>query len=201
MRAVTLPRRSRVEPNEDRKPIRFAFDFRKALQAAAVLARREPSRTISRMRLLKLLYIADREALKEIGRPITGDRLAALENGPVLSGFYDIVKGESQRSAVFEEHFAGIGYQVKLAKSPGMGALNRWEIRKLTAVSDRYRDVDDWALSEETHQFPEWRKNQAGKSSRPIPVEDVLEAVGRASKADNVAKNAQVSKAIAKLWR
>jgi len=35
--------------------------------------------------LLKLLYLADRDALKEIERPITGDRYFSLKNGPVLS--------------------------------------------------------------------------------------------------------------------
>ena len=182
------------------KPIRFAFDFRKAVQAAAVLAKREPCEMISRMRLLKLLYIAEREALKEIGQPITGDSLAALENGPILSGFYDIIKGEAERSIVFEKYFTSAGYQLKLTKSPGVGALNRWEIRKLHAVSDRYRDVDDWALSEETHGFPEWKKNNRGKSSGPIPVEDVLNAVGCSAHTAKVAENAQVAKAITELW-
>jgi hypothetical protein len=32
----------------------------------------------------KLLYLADRESLKKTGRPITGDRVVAMEHGPVL---------------------------------------------------------------------------------------------------------------------
>ncbi|HEY3325417.1 MAG TPA: Panacea domain-containing protein [Planctomycetota bacterium] len=182
------------------QPIRFAFDFRKTLQAAAVLAKLEPCEIISRMRLLKLLYIADRDALRETGSPITGDKLAALQNGPILSGLYAIIRGETQRSAVFEKYFAAVGYYVKLRKSPGLGALNRWEIRKLKAISERFKGTDDWALSEVSHGFPEWQKNNPGQSSRPIPVEDVLEAVGMADRAQKIAVSAQRAKAIAELW-
>jgi hypothetical protein len=37
------------------------------------------------VRLLKLLYIADREMMAEAGAPVTGDRAVAMDHGPVLS--------------------------------------------------------------------------------------------------------------------
>jgi uncharacterized phage-associated protein len=182
------------------RAIRFMFDHRKTLQAAALLTKREPESIISRMRLLKLLYIADREALAEIGRPITGDRLAAMKKGPVLSGFYDIIKGESVHSRHFETYFWQSGFRVGLRKSPGVGLLNRYEVRKLQDVSERFEKLDDEDLSEITHGFPEWKRHQRGDSSEHIPVEDVLEAVGRAGKAGKVREKAEVAKAIAELW-
>jgi uncharacterized phage-associated protein len=36
------------------------------------------------MRLLKLLYIAERETLGRTGRPIVGGPVTAMERGPVL---------------------------------------------------------------------------------------------------------------------
>jgi uncharacterized phage-associated protein len=156
----------------------FAFDFEKTLQAAAELLRHEPHTQMSRIRLLKLLYIADREALKETGRPITGDAVVAMRHGPVLSRLYDIVKGESSDSPAFDGCVTQQGYQLFLAKDPGKGRLNRYEVRKLKEVSERYRERDEWAISEETHGFPEWEKNDPGDSSRPIPLEDILSAVG-----------------------
>ena len=41
----------------------YRFNISKAIEAAGVLLREEPSRRMSRIRLLKLLYIADRESL------------------------------------------------------------------------------------------------------------------------------------------
>jgi uncharacterized phage-associated protein len=50
------------------------------------------------VRLLKLLYIADREMMAEAGAPITGDRAVAMDHGPVLSHVYDLVKGKAARA-------------------------------------------------------------------------------------------------------
>ena len=56
---------------------------------------------------------------------------------------------------------------------------------KLQEIAKRYEDQDEWDLSQHTHEFPEWQKNEAGKSCRPIPLEDILQAVDRvAERAD-----------------
>src|SRR5438105_4403367 len=65
----------------------FKFNLKKTVQAAAEFLRHEPGKQMSRLRLIKLLYIADREALLETGRPITSDTIVAMKHGPVLSRF------------------------------------------------------------------------------------------------------------------
>jgi uncharacterized phage-associated protein len=62
----------------------FRFHFDRTLQASAYLLHLRKGR-MSQLRLLKLLYIADREWLAESGYPITGDHARALKNGPVLT--------------------------------------------------------------------------------------------------------------------
>ena len=62
----------------------FRFHFERALQASAYLLRLDRKK-MSYLRLLKLLYIADREWLAETGESITGDRAYAMKQGPVLS--------------------------------------------------------------------------------------------------------------------
>ena len=156
----------------------FRFDFDKTLQAAAELLRHEPHQQMSRIRLIKLLYIADREAIKETGRPITCDAVVAMKHGPVLSRLYDIIKGESLESPLFDEHIGQQGYQLFLKADPGKARLNRFEIRKLSAISARYSEYGDWDIAEETHGFEEWAKNNPGESACPIPMEDILAAVG-----------------------
>ena len=54
----------------------FHFDFDKTLQAAGVLLDADDKR-MEYMRLLKLLYVTDRESLAETGRTLTGDRAVA----------------------------------------------------------------------------------------------------------------------------
>jgi hypothetical protein len=57
--------------------------------------------------------------------------------------------------------------------------LSRREVEKLAEVNDRYRNVDDWSLSEATHEFQEWSKNYTEETVSPIPWADVLASQGK----------------------
>jgi uncharacterized phage-associated protein len=156
------------------------FNDTKVMQAAAVLLKTEPDKKMSRLRLLKLLYIADRESLIERSRPITGDHPAAMDHGPVLSRTYDLIKGRTLSAPQWDRHIQSLGRDVQLICDPGNGKLTRREIAKLQEVAQRYKDVNDWRVAEITHEFAEWIKNKPAKgSSNPIPLDDLLAAVGK----------------------
>jgi uncharacterized phage-associated protein len=169
----------------------YQFNLRKAIQAAAVLLREEPARRMSRMRLIKLLYIADRESLRETGEPITGDRAVAMQHGPVLSQVYDRIKGECPRLPEWEEFFASRGRDVEMVKGVPVDDLSRYEIETLQRVCRERADRQDWDVAEETHRFQEWIRNDPGTSARPIPLRDILEAVGRGPNADRIIAEAE----------
>ncbi len=161
--------------------MRFPFRLKKAIQAAGVLLRREPSRRMNCMRLLKLLYVAERESLREAGRPIIGDAVVAQKRGPVLSRTYDLIKGEDILAPEWSAVIRRDRYEVELVGDPGVAELSRFEIAVLNRVAETYADKDEWDMVEITHGFPEWKKNDPGDSSKPIPLEDILEAVGRSA--------------------
>jgi uncharacterized phage-associated protein len=156
----------------------FRFNFDKALQAAAVFLGLDGEQ-MERIRLLKLLYITDRELLAETGRTITGDRVVAMEHGPVLSQVYDLIKGEASRAGEWNHYIRTVGHRVELRKDPGRGELSRGEVQKITEVTDRFRNVDDWSLSELTHDFPEWSTHFVKGTSNSIPWRSVLAAQGK----------------------
>ena len=160
------------------------FDPLKVVQASAVVLRFH-GRRASRLRLLKILAIADREALAETLETITGDHLVAMDHGPVLSQTYDTLKGESVHSILWNRYIEQAGPQdLRLAFDPNVDLLSRYEIEKLEAICDRFRLNNDYELAEYTHTFPEWIKNCPPKgSSRPIPLDDVLGALGMADQA------------------
>src|SRR6266481_4115650 len=106
----------------------------KAIQAASVLLKTDRCKRMSYLRLIKLLYIADRESLKETGRKITRDRTVAMKNGPVLSGIYDLIKGRHEAADEWSQKIRKDGYQVELVDDPGSGQLSRYEIKKLREV-------------------------------------------------------------------
>ena len=163
----------------------FILDHQKALQAAAFLLTREGEMT--RIRLLKLLYLADRASLEETGRTITGDQVVAMEHGPVLSTVYDWIKHSNQEWSSIVENEGKHG--LRLVRDPGTGNLSRYDVRKLSEISDRYLELDEWEIVELTHQLPEWKKNDPGKSSKPIPLHDILEGLGKLYAEDEIVAN------------
>lgn len=159
--------------------MQLRFNFDRSLQASAHLLRLDGKR-MSYLRLLKLLYIADREWLVEAGESLTGDRAFAMRFGPVLSTIYDLIKGNGSKAGVWDDFIHTDGYAVTLVADPGRGELSKAIVHKLTEISERYRDLDEFELSELTHQFPEWAGHFVNDgSSHPIPWREMLEAQGR----------------------
>jgi len=70
-------------------------------------------------------------------------------------------------------------YNIRLINDPGIEELCPYEIKKLQEVWDKYHSKGEWEMVEITHEFPEWRKNDPGDSSKKIPLADILEAVGQ----------------------
>jgi len=185
----------------------FAFKFDKALQAAAVLLRRASAQQMTYLRLLKVLYIADRESIRQSGCPITGARVKAMKYGPVLSEVFDLIHGEHLRSPDWSACIQKNDYDVRLVRSrdPGVAALCRFEIDLLNRVADEHRSRGDWELVEYTHDFPEWIKNAPenapGESkANLIPLHDILEAVGRLDDKADIEENARVDQVFARLF-
>ncbi|MCA9161798.1 MAG: SocA family protein [Planctomycetales bacterium] len=158
----------------------YPFDLKKAIQATSVLLKEHEREQMEYLRLLKLLYIAERETIRETGRPIIGSRYVAMKNGPLHSRVYDLIKGEDIGSPDWGKFFRTVSIEIEQIEPADVDALSRFEIRKLKEVHDRYRNVDTWALVEETHALDEWRKNYPDPSqntSHLIPIEDVMSGV------------------------
>jgi uncharacterized phage-associated protein len=159
----------------------FTFEPLKTTQAAAFLLTLE-GRVMDRMRLLKLLYIVDRELLVSKGRTLTGDLAVAMNYGPVLSHTYDLIKGDEQSPADRNKFIRSVSRKLVLMGDPGRGELSRREVDKLEEVSNRFRGISTSGLSAFTHEFSEWSKNFVPDTSRPIPWTDALEGMCSAHK-------------------
>jgi uncharacterized phage-associated protein len=162
--------------------MRFPFNERKAAQAAAYLIKKRGGQ-VNYMKLIKMLYLADRMALLERGAPITGDRMMAMLKGPVLSAILDLITWGTRRGqqSVWSEYVSPpAAYDVTLAgefKIEDFDELSAKECRILDAIDARYGRVDKWALVDLTHELPEWRDPRG--SSYPIDPADILRAEGR----------------------
>jgi uncharacterized phage-associated protein len=131
------------------------------------------------MKLLKLLYLADRKALLELGRPITFDRYVSMKHGPVLSQVYDLMVAEEapEEHSYWREHVSGPDkYSVRLLGEAPRGALSPAQEGMIDEVYTEFGRMDRWKLVEFTHSLPEWQDPHG--SSPPIPLRDVLRAGG-----------------------
>lgn len=158
----------------------FPFDTQKTIQAIGVLLRCHRFSIASKLRILKLLYIADRESIKEAGRPMLGARAVAMDHGPLHSAALNLINGEHIDEPEFAQHFDKFGYMVQLCADPGVDRLSRYEIEKLQEVCERHGADNDWKLSHViTHSFQEWIANFQPGTSTTIPLESIIDAVGR----------------------
>ncbi len=179
----------------------FRFDSEKTLQAIGVLLSHSVNNKCDNyMRILKLLYIADRRSIAETGRPITGDRFVAMRRGPVLSRTYDIIKEVDSDSQEWSHYIERKRYDILLIDNPGIGNLSKYEIQLLQTICDENRNLDERDMVEKTHGFQEWKKNDPGNSMKPIPLSDVLEALGKQEDLPHIKKMAAESRAIKALF-
>lgn len=154
------------------------FEYDKAVQAAGILLRAHRGKQMSSLRLLTLLYLADRENLKSVARPIIGNHFVATEDGPQHREVRELLTSIPGEELSWSTYIHRDGYVVELVEDPGALALSPQEIEVLTTLADRYRARNDVELVELTRQFPEWQRNHVVNSSVAISITDVLDALG-----------------------
>lgn len=177
------------------------LNIKKAIQVVSTILHVHGNKEMSYLRLLKLMYIADRESIGETGQPITGDRVVAMEYGPVLSGVYSLIKkGDTTGWPVWSEYIRTRGYRIEQIKKIGNEKLSRYEIGKLRELTERYEDKTEWELVKITHEFPEWKQNDPGKSSKPIPLTHILAALGRSADESAIVQEAFDQQAFDRLF-
>jgi uncharacterized phage-associated protein len=159
--------------------MRLRFNERKATQSAARLLELRGGR-MSYLKLIKLLYLADREALLRWGRPITTDRFVSMERGPVLSRLLDLVSDgdDPGTPCIWAKHIsAPANFEVELTSEPGRDELSDAEIGLLDEIFKEHGKKNRWELVKLTHELPEWKDPQGG--AIPISVRDILRAGGK----------------------
>lgn len=159
--------------------MRLKYREDKATQAAAKLLDLNGGR-MSHMKLIKLLYLADRRALLQWGRPITFDWYVSMPHGPVLSFTLDKINADRDPSdpSYWHRHISERqGHEVALLAGAPKDQLSAAEEHLLGQVFEEFGRMDKWQLRAYSHTLPEWRDPQG--SSLPIEIRDIFLAEGR----------------------
>ena len=154
----------------------------KTAQVAAFFLAKAPGHRMPHLKLMKLLYLADRESMRETGYPMSWDRLVSMPHGPVLSTTLNLINGYVEPSpggwedwvADKEDHQVSLRREVT---TDDLDELSPVEIDILGRVWQRFGEMGAWEIRNWTHDHcAEWE--DANGSSRVIPYEKLAMAVG-----------------------
>lgn len=119
-----------------------------------------------KIKLVKLLYLADKYHLIRYGRTITDDDYYAMPYGPVGTTVKDVLSIDS-----FNMSEKGFKYSSKLLEkidknhfqaNPNARAtfdmLSETDKEALDFVIEHFGRMSSWKLKEYTHNYPEWYK-------------------------------------------
>lgn len=158
------------------------YTRQRAAQIAGYFLAKESSRRMPYMKLIKLMYLADREALARFGRSISDDRLVSMPRGPVLSATLDLLNGTTESDDWSQWIGAAARFQVELAKEgidrDSFDEISNAELAILDSVWKEFGHMTPFELQDWTHQHcAEWVDPNG--SSKPITKESILQALGR----------------------
>jgi len=160
----------------NRKP---SFNEKKATQAAAILLKLNNGH-MNYMKLIKLLYNIDREALKRWERPVTFDDFYSMPHGLVVSSTLD--KAEQQNPSVksyWDNYIITKDLEDYLVEDCGDEELSPSEINLITEMYEKYEDKNQFDMAREHHDsklFPEYQ--DPGTSCIKTDYETVLKVLG-----------------------
>jgi uncharacterized phage-associated protein len=158
------------------KPMVPRFNERRATEAAARFLTLRGGR-MSYLKLIKLLYLLDREALLRWGRPVTTDRYLSMDNGPVVSRIYDLIREEPAPGTdpIWRHYISGPQeYEVALFAEPETDELSRAEEALIEEIFAKFGKMTRWDLVRVSHELPEWQDPNG--SAIPIQYRDILRA-------------------------
>jgi len=151
----------------------------KATQAAARLLKLRGG-AMSHLKLIKLRYLVEREALTRFGAPLSFDTYVSMPHGPVLSSTLDRINTrEAYEGGYWDRYIAPKAHHEVRLRDPDVvphDQLSPAEEALVDEIFARYGHLGRWELVDRTHQLPEWSDPQG--SSIPISPDEILRNEG-----------------------
>jgi len=161
------------------------IDTSKIIQALCFLLNEIPSRQADKVKLVKLLYLADKCHLIRYGRTISGDDFWAMPLGLVGSVTKDVLDFDEDEDKYFpnpESEYAKMMLQrvethtfepKDSCNQDNFNQLSETDIEALRLVAKHFGGYDKWELVRFTHRYPEWKQYEKLFSSQETKRERV----------------------------
>ena len=157
------------------------FRSRKAAQICAYFASRSDGGRIDKLKLSKLVYLAERRFLAEHHRPMLFDDLYSLAHGPVCSSTLRGIEGGGDKKLwndYIRRHGLDTIVAVKSMERQDLDHVSDAELKILDKIWRRFSGRSPSSLRNYTHtECSEYTEISAG--SKPFSYLEVFQALGR----------------------
>jgi len=156
------------------------YNEKMAAQIAAFFTFRQGG-AIEILKLMKLMYLAERESFKRYGEPLTGDSLYSMDNGPNVSKTYDTCKNKivSEYWRTWMRDRDGNLLSLIENKDPTdrLSELSIADLEILDSIWGKFGGMTAGQLVDYTHtNCPEWKDPKG--SSIFMPYKELLSILG-----------------------
>lgn len=140
------------------KTITFVFKPDKFVNAVAYFALRCPD--VTKLKVCKLLFYADKEHLLRYGRPIVGDRYYQLPYGPIPTRGLDILRGKSlpAEEALLEKYVSVVDAKIFPKRNPDKKVFSKSDLEIMEDICSRYGHLSANQLMRLSHKEPSYIK-------------------------------------------
>jgi uncharacterized phage-associated protein len=168
------------------------FNAKKSAQVISFFISKSGSRNINILKVMKLVYLADRRSIKKFGFPILDEPRVSMPHGPVNSTTYSYACGEYELEDGWSDYLEDrANHQIGVKKSltvDELDELSEADVECLNETWAEFGHMDQWQLVKWTHDrknVPEWEDPNG--SSKPIPLERILSVLGVANADEHAA--------------
>jgi uncharacterized phage-associated protein len=156
----------------------FPFNAAKITEAAQSFLKMEGGK-MEVLKLVKLLYLSEREALGERGSPIFGGRYFSLPHGPITSEGLNLMDGEGLKGdqAVWDSAISPRdGNWLAIVSDQNFESLSRSETEIIERIYGQHGHLSAWELRCWCHKnIPEYEELDRGRL--PITLKEIGLAV------------------------
>jgi uncharacterized phage-associated protein len=164
------------------------------------------TKAADKLKIVKLIFLADKYNLNLYGRTITGDIYFAMEKGPVGSTTKDILdfnmdyrltETDIEYIDVFLKKIDSVTYEAKPVAC-NYDMLSKSDRQTLDYIIKHFGNLTNWELVALTHLYPEWEKHekalQEGTRSIKIELDDMFSYIDRKEESiKRIAKNHSIN--------
>lgn len=137
----------------------------------------------TKMKILKLIFLADKYHLVNYGRTVTGDEYFAMKDGPVGSTVKDVLEFNDISLSDDEYELAAQYFNIdsdnktisikQAIPSSELKSLSETDIEAMDHAVNNFGHLEAWQLRDLTHKYPEWKQYEDMFSKKAIKRERI----------------------------